>query len=116
MRSTTYTTRRVAEMAGIHRDTLLRWLREGRIAEPCRDRNNWRIFTPQEAEAVVRYAKGTLDNPPKVTLDSRPTYHLSLPYADSIPKLCQLDWDFSDANTGYPVSYTHLTLPTILRV
>ncbi|MFM7886192.1 MAG: helix-turn-helix domain-containing protein, partial [Pseudanabaena sp.] len=29
-----HTTKQVAEMAGVHRDTLLRWLREGRIAEP----------------------------------------------------------------------------------
>jgi len=108
MCNTTYTTRQVAKMAGVHRDTLLRWLREGRIPEPSRDCNNWRTFTPQEAEAVVRYAKGTLDNnSPKAILDSRPTYHVGLPYADAVSKLCKLDWDFADADTGYLTHSIH---------
>lgn len=57
-----YTTRQVADMAGIHKDTLLRWLREGRLPEPGRDRNDWRIFTPEEAERVVQYAQRTSDD------------------------------------------------------
>lgn len=103
----TYTTRQVAEMAGVHRDTLLRWLREGRIPEPGRDRNAWRIFTPEEAAAVVRYAKSTAPPRPRIAHDAQPVYHLSLPYADSIPRLRQLDWDFVDANTGYLTHSIH---------
>src|SRR5437762_885577 len=49
-------TAEVAEKAGVHRDTLLRWLRAGDVSEPRRDRHGWRVFTPKEASAVVSYA------------------------------------------------------------
>jgi len=107
MGETTYSTRQVADMAGVHKDTLLRWLREGRVPEPSRDRNNWRIFTSEEAEAIVRYAKGTAPSVSSTVRDAQSVYHLSLPYADSIPRLCQLDWDFVDANTGYLTHSIH---------
>jgi site-specific DNA-methyltransferase (cytosine-N4-specific) len=94
-------------MAGVHRDTLLRWLREGRIPEPGRDRNNWRIFTPEETEFIVRYAKGTAPSTSSAVRHAQSVYHLSLPYADSIPRLCQLDWDFVDANTGFLTHSIH---------
>jgi excisionase family DNA binding protein len=107
MVGTTYSTRQVADMAGVHRDTLLRWLREGRIPEPRRDRNNWRIFTSEETEAIVRYSKGTAPFTSRTVRDAHLTYYLGLPYADSIPRLCELDWDFSDANTGYLTHSIH---------
>ena len=46
----------VAEVAGIHRLTLLRWIRSGKMPDVSRDRNGWRIFSEAEAEAVVAYA------------------------------------------------------------
>ena len=52
------TTKTVAKKAGVHRDTLLRWLREQSIPEPQRDHRGWRIFTFLEAEAVLRFANG----------------------------------------------------------
>ncbi len=107
MVETAYSTRQVADMAGVHRDTLLRWLREGRIPEPSRDRNNWRVFTSEEAETIVHYAKGTTPSTFSAVRDAQLAYHLSLPYADSIPRLCKLDWDFVDANTRYLTHSIH---------
>ena len=107
MVKTTYSTRQVADMADVHRDTLLRWLREGRIPEPSRDRNNWRVFTSEEADAIVHYAKGTTPSTSSTVRDAQSAYHLRLPYADSIPRLCELDWDFVDANTRYLTHSIH---------
>ncbi len=42
----------VAENVGVSKTTLHRWLRRGRVPEPRRDRNGWRIFTAQEVEAI----------------------------------------------------------------
>ena len=51
------TPKEVAKKAGIHRDTLLRWLRENLIPEPRRDHRGWRIFSSEEAEVVQRFSK-----------------------------------------------------------
>tara|TARA_Y100000588_G_scaffold372919_1_gene446106 strand:- start:2978 stop:3610 length:633 start_codon:yes stop_codon:yes gene_type:complete len=50
------TTKTVAKKAGVHRDTLLRWLREQSIPEPQRDHRGWRVFSFLEAEEVLRFA------------------------------------------------------------
>lgn len=34
---TRYSTQEVAALAGVHKDTLLRWLRKGWVKEPARD-------------------------------------------------------------------------------
>jgi DNA-binding transcriptional MerR regulator len=60
-----YTTSDVAAEAGISRDTLLRWLKDGKIPEPGRDRNGWRAFTKAEMERVVRFAKKYTPSPHK---------------------------------------------------
>jgi len=60
---TYYSTAQVAVLAGVSRDTLLRWLKEGKIAEPGRDRNRWRAFTEQEKNAVLRYAQKYTPSP-----------------------------------------------------
>tara|TARA_E500000331_G_C17046043_1_gene621814 strand:- start:253 stop:834 length:582 start_codon:yes stop_codon:yes gene_type:complete len=52
------TTSIVAKRAGVHRDTLLRWLRMQLIPEPKRDRRGWRKFTLEEANAVIVFAEG----------------------------------------------------------
>ena len=95
---TFYRTRQVAEMAGVHRDTLLRWLREGRIPETHRDRNNWRVFTPSEAQIVVDYASNLQTYTPLEVAESAQPY---LPHSDRIHRLIKFDWDFADANTEY---------------
>jgi DNA modification methylase len=95
---TVYRTQQVAEMAGVHRDTLLRWFREGKISETRRDRNNWRIFTSEEAQSVVSYASGA---PEGVPLEKMANQNPALPYSEQIAKLQALNWDFAGVNTEY---------------
>ena len=76
-------------MAGVHRDTLLRWLRERRVPEPSRDRRGWRTFTVREAAAVTDYANGDAGFVAPDEDDPAPA------------RLEDIDWDFSTAKTGY---------------
>ncbi len=107
MNSVIYSTHQVAEMAGVHRDTLLRWLREGRVEEPSRDRNRWRAFTADEAAAVVRYANGMSEATPPATIREPTLTYAVLPYVNAIDKLQRLDWSFADSNTGYLTHAIH---------
>ena len=82
-------------MAGVHRDTLLRWLRERNVPEPRRNRHGWRVFTTREAAAIVAFAKG-----------DTPTTALSAPSAPrddeaAFARLETIEWDFASAKTGY---------------
>ena len=101
----TFTTHEVAQMAQIHRDTLLRWLREGRIPEPGRNRHGWRVFTPEKAQNIVRYAQNGLQTSTVegvILKESAPVYTFS-----PVTKLQGLDWDFADAQTGYLTHSLH---------
>ena len=53
-----FTAGEVAELAGVHRLTLLRWIREGKLADVQRDRNGWRLFSKEIAQQIVDYAQG----------------------------------------------------------
>jgi MerR HTH family regulatory protein len=53
-----YSAGEVAALAGIHRLTLLRWLREGKLVEVDRDRNGWRLFSEEIAQQIAEFAKG----------------------------------------------------------
>lgn len=53
-----YSTRDVAEMVGVSKDTLLRWLRQKKIPEPVRDKNGFRVFGRTDLEAIWRYISG----------------------------------------------------------
>ncbi len=50
-----YTTKKVLKKVGITRPTLYKWLREGKIPEVNRDRNNFRIFTKKDIERILAY-------------------------------------------------------------
>lgn len=90
------TTAEVAKRAGIHKDTLLRWLRIGLVPEPTRDRHGWRIFSTEEADFVSKFASSTegpaLSNAPSLLSEK------SEPY---IGKIKSIDWDFPSAKTSY---------------
>ncbi|MBP6874594.1 MAG: MerR family DNA-binding transcriptional regulator [Candidatus Eisenbacteria bacterium] len=58
-----YSTAEVAERAGVSRDTILRWLKDGKVPEPGRDRNGWRVFGEEELSAVLRHARKTTPAP-----------------------------------------------------
>lgn len=58
-----YSTSDVAERAGVSRDTILRWLKTGKVPEPSRDRNGWRVFTEAEIKLVLRHATKVTPSP-----------------------------------------------------
>jgi DNA modification methylase len=91
-------TAQVAALAGVHKDTLLRWLRESSIPEPRRDRHGWRVFSHREATAVAAFARGqrqiTFEN---VASDVDP----------AVERLSDIDWDFSAAKTNYLTHNLH---------
>jgi predicted site-specific integrase-resolvase len=59
-------TQAVAHHAGVSRNTLLRWLKEGKVREPDRDVRGWRAWTLDEAEAVRAYATRIVPAPHKL--------------------------------------------------
>jgi len=54
-----YTITEVARRVGVHADTLRRWVRTGRIPEPRRDRNDWRVFSESEIQQIISFATFT---------------------------------------------------------
>ena len=55
-----YSTKQAAQMVGINRVTLQRWLLEGKVPEPRRIKNGGidiRIWTDRDVERVRRYKK-----------------------------------------------------------
>ena len=62
-------TKEVAAKANVHRDTLLRWLRNGSIPEPQRDHRGWRKFSYAEVAAIIAFTQrnGTIDAETKQT-------------------------------------------------
>ena len=93
-------TAEVASMSGIHRDTLLRWLRQKEVPEPERDRHGWRLFTEAEAQHVVRYARGLTV---ETVAEPTPAYG----DAAGLERLAHLDWNFADAKTSYLTHSLH---------
>lgn len=89
-----YQTKEVSQIAGVHRDTLLRWLREGRIPEPRRNRNNWRIFSESDLNNIVEFTS-------QVREIQEPYLVRQPVYSDHITKLESMDWDFHNADTSY---------------
>jgi excisionase family DNA binding protein len=54
---TYYRTVEVCHLVGIHRSTLLRWLRDGVIDNrPCRDRRGWRLFSEADVNRIKNEA------------------------------------------------------------
>jgi len=91
-------TSEVAERVGIHRDTLLRWLRQGIVPEPSRDRNGWRSFSESDANAVIAYA---------TQIQSSGGAAVPEEFSKADFTLDQLDWDFAGAKTNYLTHSIH---------
>ncbi len=103
-----YTTQEIAENAGVHKDTLLRWLREGKVSEPARDRNGWRIFSEAENQQIVGYAKQEKTADALVLRESEPPdYRKTAPQPPRISKLEATDFNFDSAKTGYLTHSIH---------
>jgi len=51
-----YTTKQVADMVGVDKSTLLRWIRQGKISDVShRDGRNWRVWLQEDVEEVKAY-------------------------------------------------------------
>lgn len=48
----TYSTEAAASQLGISKSTLLRWIRDQRVKDVRRDRNNWRVFSEQDIRRI----------------------------------------------------------------
>jgi site-specific DNA-methyltransferase (cytosine-N4-specific) len=91
-------TAQVAALAGVHRDTLLRWLRDRAVPEPRRDRHGWRTFSAAEASDIAAYARGK--NLAEVSVTPGPE-------TEEIKRLKVIDWDFATAKTSYLTHNLH---------
>lgn len=92
-------TAEVAQRAGVHRDTLLRWLRRGLVQEPGRDRHGWRLFSEAQANAVIAFAKTSTVGPQVASQMSATPHYLQT--------LNDIDWDFQYAKTNYLTHRIH---------
>jgi len=64
---TYYNISEACELAGISRDTFLRWVRKGRFTDvEHRDRNGWRLFTNDD----VRRLKAMINLVEKINVNS----------------------------------------------
>lgn len=52
----TYTTKQVADMLGVHKNTILNWIRAGKIPEVARDWKSHRVWTEHDV-GVARIQK-----------------------------------------------------------
>lgn len=83
-------------MAGVHKDTLLRWLKAGHVPEPRRDRHGWRHFTESEANAVIDFANASGE-----IINDQQMSFLAKKQTPYLGKLTTIDWDFAGAKTSY---------------
>ncbi len=51
----TFTTQEVADLVHVTKRCILNWLRDGKIPEPARDRNQYRIWTQRDLSTVLAY-------------------------------------------------------------
>ena len=59
MKKQGYSTMDVARACGITLRTLYSWLKNGKVSEPARDRNNQRRWREEEFNKIVSYALQT---------------------------------------------------------
>ena len=50
-----YKTSEVAKVVGVTKETLYKWLRQGKIPEPDRDYRNYRIWTEADIRNCLKY-------------------------------------------------------------
>ena len=50
-----YTTQEVATLLGVTKRCLLNWLRDGKIPEPARDRNHYRVWGQHDLTIALAY-------------------------------------------------------------
>lgn len=56
----------VAKMVGVSQRTIHRWIKEGKIPDSDRDRNNWRIYDEKTVDEIKDYANKVTPAPHKL--------------------------------------------------
>ena len=54
-REKTYTTKKVAEIVGVHKNTLLNWIKSGKVQDVNKDWKDYRIWKDEDVERVKEY-------------------------------------------------------------
>ena len=72
-----YDTSEVARLVGVSKQTLLRWIRTGLVADVHRDQRGWRVWTNEDLARVKRF---------------RETYHASSLVPDQLRAVSRSDW------------------------
>lgn len=54
----TYTTQEIADLVGVHKNTILNWIKGGKVLDPPRDRNNARIWNARDLKKLVELRDG----------------------------------------------------------
>lgn len=103
MAESTFSTKEVAELSGVHKDTLLRWLRDGKVQEPHRDRNGWRTFSTNQVQLIKDFATGVYKGCNDVN-EPAANYKKKSAIATKLEKI---QWDFLNANSSYLTHSIH---------
>ena len=53
----TYTTAQVAKILKIHKNTLLNWLRQGKVKEPKRNGRGFRVWRTEDLNRAIAFSK-----------------------------------------------------------
>lgn len=81
-----YSTSQAAQRLGISRNTLLRWIREGKVPDGPRDRNGWRIYGDDDLAALKAYADGPVPSDALSEREKRMVDYLArVPMLRSLP-------------------------------
>ncbi len=51
-----YSAAEAAQIAGVHKITLLRWIKAGKVPSGVRDRRRWRLFSAEDVERIKTFA------------------------------------------------------------
>ncbi|TMI69514.1 MAG: MerR family transcriptional regulator [Bacteroidetes bacterium] len=96
-----YSTSKVASLAGVHKDTLLRWLRRGLVQEPKRNRHGWRSFSNKDLQDIIAFAQ--CPHIASAVSESNEFIYKS----KKLTVLEEIDWDFVGAKTNYLTHSIH---------
>lgn len=96
-----YSTANVASLAGVHKDTLLRWLKKGVVREPQRNRHGWRSFSNKDLQDIIAFVQ----SPESIKTVSEPNDFIYK--SQKISVLEEIDWDFAGAKTNYLTHSIH---------
>ena len=51
----TYSTQQVADILEIHKNTLLNWIRSGKVPDAKRDWKRYRVWTEEDVKSLIEY-------------------------------------------------------------